>query len=219
MTTYATLCLGTRQDAVTWEKGNEGLGFTKGISIRKPAPSHDEIKGFFASDAQWLYLGGHFGGNTLYNEADTVSITFEAEQVVAKTPAGDRTLTKAADFKLHTSSRVILWGGCSVCSGEDTVRTMRQLFGPHVLLGFAGLTGWKMVDAMLGGGFLKKDHFFNRVLAHGKTSLEGVAKAWMEAARAGYGGARVEGKFRCVDREGQEWKLKDGAIVKGRMIN
>lgn len=54
---------------------------------------------------------------------------------------------------------------------------------------------------------------------HGKTSLAGVAKAWMEAARAGYGGTRVEGKFRCVDWNDQGWKLEDGAIVKGRMIN
>ncbi len=93
---------------------------------------------------------------------------------------------------------------------------MRTLFGPHVLLGFNGLTGWKMVDAMLGGGFIGAGrHFFDRVV--GKDSdAAGVRDAWMETAKFGYGGSDNESKFRAIDPDGREWKLQKGEIRPGR---
>ena len=52
-----------------------------------------------------------------------------------------------------------------MCSGRYTMETIRKLFGSHVLLGFAGETGWKMVDAMLGAGFIKAVAFVTWILA------------------------------------------------------
>lgn len=215
MTPYATLCLGTRRDAATWEAGCDGLGHRRGVSIRAPAPTADALASFFAGDAQWLYLGGHFGGTRLYNEAGTTAVSFGSDAVVVTTPAGERTLTKGREFMLHTSAFVVLWGGCSVCSGDATIRTLRSLFGQHVLLGFAGLTGWSMVDTMLGGGAMR-NHFFKRLRDGGPQTMHAVAMAWMGAAAAWYGKGPNEAKFRAVDWEGQEWKLADGRIVEGR---
>ncbi|HYF08844.1 MAG TPA: hypothetical protein VD970_14570 [Acetobacteraceae bacterium] len=214
---YSTLSLGTRQDAATWERGCGSIGLTISSSIRKSSPSIAEMKAFFSSSASWIYFGGHFSGMRLYNEDSTASVTFERTQVTL-TSGGTSAVVQqgSSDFNLHVSSRVILWGGCSVCSAQNTMQTMRSLFGKHVLLGFAGLTGWRMVDAMLGGGFLK-NHLFTRVKAT-STAPADVVQAWMGAAKAGYGGGENEVKFRAVDWDGQEWKLEGNKIIKGRMI-
>ena len=40
----------------------------------------------------------------------------------------------------------------------------------------------------------------------------------MEAARIGYGGQALEGRFRAVDFDGQAWKLAGGKIVPGGIM-
>ena len=188
---YATLALGTRQDAATWQQGCAALGFSEGVSIRDGSPTTTQLQDFFGDAANWIYFGGHFGSNSLLNEDESTSITFAGDKVTVSVAGSSATYTHGSGFNLYSSSRVVLWGGCSVCSGNSTIRTLRTLFGPHVLLGFAGLTGWKMVDAMLGGGFIKTD-FFDR-LAGGKADHVGkVAAAWMATAKAGYGGGANE---------------------------
>lgn len=175
------------------------------------------MKGLFSSSAAWIYFGGHFSGMRLYNEANTTAVTFNRDEVTLESGGGSETVKRGStNFNLHVSSLVILWGGCSVCSMVSSMQTMRSVFGKHVLLGFAGLTGWRMVDAMLGGGFLK-NHFFARIKATSTNSVD-VVQAWMGAAKAGYGGGENEVKFRAVDWDGQEWKLESNAIVKGRTI-
>ena len=218
MPTYATLSLGTRQDAATWNKGCEARGFGQSVSIRKPKPTLAEISSVFTSSADWLYFGGHYSGGTLYNEDETVRLGFEADRVEVKIDGTEHEIGKNVSdsvFNLDMSSLVILWGGCSVCSGSGSIMAMRKLFGPHTLLGFVGSTGWEIVDAMLGAGFLKKGHFFDN-LGVGIPTADKAAEAWMAAAKAGYGGVPMESKFRAIDMSGQEFKLESGEIVEGR---
>lgn len=216
----STLSLGSRQDAATWEKGCQSIGIDVLTSIRKATPTMDELTAFFAKAPSWLYMGGHFGSLTLFNDAahkgkaGAVSLEFESDKVVINVDGTTKTLSHAdGSFILDMTAVVILWGGCSVCNTTQTMKTLRSLFGKHVLLGFAGETGWAMVDAMLGNGFIKKNHFFENV--KGKTDdLEAVAQGWMKAAQAGYGRGAMADRFRAIDYDGQGWKLDDGRIVK-----
>jgi hypothetical protein len=70
---------------------------------------------------------------------------------------------------------------------------------------------------MLGGGFIT-NHFFKRVEGH-ITDPVAIRNAWMETALRGYGGGSQEGIFRAVDPDGQEWKLLNRKIVKGRTLS
>jgi hypothetical protein len=216
----STLALGTRQDAATWEKGCTGVGIGSLTSLRKSTPDMAELKSFFAETPDWLYFGGHFAGLTLFNEdrynnrAGAVSIHFEDDHVEIKIDGTIERLNKADDtFQLYRNAVVILWGGCSVCDTTYTMKTLRNLFYPHVLLGFSGSTGVAMVDAMLGNGFIKTKHFFDNV--SGKTAdLDAVTKAWMTAAQTGYGSGPMADRFRAIDFDGQGWKLEGGKIKK-----
>lgn len=216
----AILSLGTRGDASTWEKGCKALGFSVPTPIKKPSPTMKELKSFFKSQPHWIFFGGHFSGMELYNEKDSVSIAFREKSVKLRVDKTTAILkSRKAGFDLEKKCEVVLWGGCSVCSGEATIRTMRQLFGPHLLLGFAGLTGWKIVNAMLGGGFIKSpDHFFDRVKGHEDDPVA-IRDAWMETAKYyyDYTNGKVN-RFRAVDPDGQEWKLEKGVIKRGRKI-
>jgi hypothetical protein len=212
---YATLALGKRQDAATWQQGCAALGFNEGVSIRDGSPTAAQLADFFGDNANWIYFGGHFGNSTLMNEDRSTKITFAADKVTVSSGAS---FAEGSGFNMYNSSRVILWGGCSVCSGDSTIQILRTLFGNHVLLGFAGSTGWQMVDAMLGNGFIKTD-FFDRLVGSKAENGDKVAAAWMETAKDGYGGGVNESKFRAVDWEGQEWELSGGKIVKGRSFS
>ena len=212
----SVLALGTRKDAATWEKQCRALGFDVGRVVRKSDPTQDELREYFEVPAHWLYLGGHFGSLQLLNEAEDTWVLFGRDGVTVQAEKTKVELTKPAKaFRLDANCEVVLWGGCSVCENRRTIETLRALFGPHVLLGFAGLTGWKMVDAMLGAGFIKSGHFFDNVAKH-VDDADAIVQAWMRAAKKGYGGGNMEDRFRCIDRDGREWKLDKGRIRTGR---
>jgi hypothetical protein len=215
---YATLSLGTRQDAKTWDQGCQRLGMTETVSVRKPKPTDDELDSVFDSGANWLYLAGHFGVDTLYNEDGTLELTFEKNRIrVNRDGKWKRDIMKGGGFTLHESCWVVVWGGCSVCSNGENIRTMFSLFDQHLLLGFRGLTGWQVLDAMLGGGFIKDKHFFSNVRSDPSDPTV-VRDAWLEAALKGYGNTTYEGKFRAVDPDKQEWKIEKNKIVQGRQL-
>jgi hypothetical protein len=206
------LSLGTRADATTWEKGCKGLGFDAPLPIKKPSPSMDELKRFFASSFDWVFLAGHFGGNRLYNESGQVGVRFGADAVTLEVGSESVEL-KRGTSDLQLKPRLILWGGCSTLGNNALVRELATLFGNHTMIGFRAITGWKMVDAMLGAGFLAgKQHFFTRVEA-GSTSAV-LADAWMQTARLGYGGGTLENRFAAVEASGQRWILRDKTVVK-----
>lgn len=216
----STLSLGTRPDAATWERGCTNVGIDLLTSIRKASPTMAELKAFFAEQPSWLYMGGHFGSLQLFNDAahhgkaGAVSIKFDMDHVIVDVDGTSEKLSQSdGTFNVHKSVLVILWGGCSVCDTTRTMKVLRSVFGPHVLLGFAGMTGWAMVDAMLGNGFIKKNHFFDNV--KGKTDdLDAISNGWMRAAKAGYGSGAMSDRFRAIDFDGQGWKLSEGKIVK-----
>lgn len=91
---------------------------------------------------------------------------------------------------------------------------MRHLFENPTILGYSGMTGWAINNAMLGDGFIRP-HFFNN-LTVGDYSSENIVNAWINSAKWGYGGGSMESMFRAVDEDGQEWKLANKAVVKGR---
>ena len=214
------LSLGIRRDAITWKEGCKSVGLSTAKAITDPRPTLDELEHFFKSSPDWIYFGGHFGGGILSNEDGTTDIEFDKDRVtltLSPTPAShSETIFQkhSGNFGLHKKCKVMLWGGCSVCSSESNVRNLRELFNNPLILGFAGLTGWRIVDALLGGGFIK-NHFFTRI--KGKThDLSHVRDAWLRTALYGWGGTKLETRFRAIAPNGQEWKLANKAIVKGR---
>jgi len=83
-----------------------------------------------------------------------------------------------------------------------------------------------MVDVLLGGSATDKEtgkswslkkNFF-AYLKDAKQDAEAVRNAWMQAALAGHGGTTIEGAFRAIDPDGQEWKIANKEIVRGRKI-
>jgi hypothetical protein len=212
---FSTLSFGTRPDAATWESGCAGLGLTAGLSIRKGNPSLSEMATFFVDDAHWLFFGGHFGTMTLFNENNTTNAVFRTDNVLIKAGTATQRLERDTDFMLHRTAYIVLWGGCSVASSDQSIRILRRLFDSHVLLGFDGMTSWQLVNNVLAGGAVKAG-FFDRLTASTVYDVDAVAKAWMEAAKDRYGRTANASKFRAIDWEGQEWKLSGNAIKKGR---
>ncbi|MBD3298154.1 MAG: hypothetical protein GF341_05820 [candidate division Zixibacteria bacterium] len=215
--TAAVLSLGTRKDAAQWVGRCRQLGFGIASNISKPRPTMNELQAFMGSSPTWIFIAGHFAAGRLYNEGNTVSLSFANSSVDAIVDDASRTFAKDNGFALHRRSQVVLWGGCSVAGNSTYIRTMRSLFGNnHLLLGFDGVTGWKVVNTILGGGNLKND-FFDRI-GTSWFNLEHVRDAWMEAANEWYGGGSLESIFRAVDPDGQMWHISGGTIEKGAII-
>ena len=75
---------------------------------------------------------------------------------------------------------------------------------------------------MLGGGFLKKGHFFDNVAGH-ESDPVALRDAWLQAAINGCQGGTGNGSiderlFRAIDPSGQEWLTEGGRKVRGRMM-
>lgn len=242
MSTTGVLSLGPNRVANTWANGCKGLGIdVLPPFINQEAPTLDDLLLFFRTSPDWIYFAGHHLGNQLHSERMSVRLEFEKDKIKLFTgglptakgrPYEPKQTTIERDsnqFRLHVSNNlVILWGGCSVCSDHNTqpLTDLFSLFGPHVLLGFGGMTGIDMADVLLGGSATVKDkgkswslqqNFFAN-LKDTKKDAEAVRDAWMEAALAGHGGTEIEGTFRAIDPEGQEWKIAKKKIVRGRKI-
>lgn len=100
------LSLGTRADASTWEKGCKALGFSVPSPIKKPSPTMKELRGFFKSQPHWIFFGGHFSGMELYNEDDSVSVTFKEKSVKLRVDKTTATLKAGkAEFDLKKNAR------------------------------------------------------------------------------------------------------------------
>ncbi len=206
------LCLGTRPDASTFEKGCAGLGFDVPLPIKKPAPTMDELKRFFAASYDWVFFAGHFGSGRLCNEQDTVGIRFAAETITLEAGGATATLRRGT-AELQVAPRLVVWGGCSTLGSRGTVGALHSLFGTHTMLGFKGLTGWRVVNALLGEEFMKgKPSFFTKASA--TSSSAELTSAWMDTAKAGYGGGDLEDRFAAVDDTGQRWVLRDKKVAR-----
>lgn len=220
MASYATLCLGTRPDAGNWNAGCDLLGMTCAKSVYKSNPSMADVESIFTSGAQWVYLGGHFNQDKLYNHDGSTYVKFFDDRIEIRAGGASKTIERgSAGFNLNETATLVLWGGCSVFTGTATLKKMRTLFAAHVALGFYGLTGMSIVQAMLGGGFIKKPKdFFSRLQASGGADYDAAVGAWMETAAYGYGGGAIEEKFRAMDYLGQTYKLKGKTIQKDVQI-
>lgn len=240
MGTTGVLSLGPNRAANTWANGCRDLDIAVLPQfINKEAPTLDELLAFFRTPADWIYFAGHHLGNMLYSEHMSARLEFEKDKVTLITkgksvrgrPTDPQTTTIKRDssqFMLDgDDSLVILWAGCSVCSDQNTqlLTDLFSLFGPHVLLGFGGMCGIDMVDVLLGGSAtvqtgnewsLKNNFFAN--LKGKKKDAGAVRDAWMQAALAAHGGTEIEGRFRAIDTDGQEWKISKKQIVQGRKI-
>ena len=206
------LSLGTRADATTWEKGCSALGFDVPLPIKRPSPTMEELKRFFAGSFDWIFLAGHFSGDRLYNESAQVGVRFNADAVTLE-HGKDSVILRRASSDLRLQPQLIVWGGCSTLGSSSLVRDLQGLFGSHTALGFRGITGWRIVNALLGGEFMKdKKHFFTRVVA--ASSSAELTAAWMETARLGYAGGDLEDRFAAVDTSGQRWVLRDKKVVR-----
>ncbi|MEZ4553150.1 MAG: hypothetical protein AB7L91_08695 [Dehalococcoidia bacterium] len=210
------LSLGTRPDSTTWEKGCKGLGFDAPLPIKKPSPTMDELKQFFASSFDWVFFAGHFAGDRLYNQSKDVGVRFAADSVTLEV-GSDKVTVKRDSSEFGLRPRLVVWGGCSTLGLNSRVTYLHSLFGDHTMLGFRGLTGYRVVNAMLGAEFMaNRQHFFTRVEA--SSSSDVLTDAWMQTAKLGYAGGTLENRFAAVDSTGQRWILRDSQVVKDSKV-
>lgn len=216
MMSFSSLDIGNPIDGRSFEKGcRERMGMRAETSLLKTNPTLDELSQFFENYPSWLYLSGHHIPLTLYNDFG-VSIDFKATGVELTVNDKTKTISKVTGaFKVHVSCGLIVWGGCSALRNPDTVKLYRTLFDNPVMLGYAASTGYQINNAMLGGGFIRKD-FFARVQELSGNDPNALRNAWLETANWGYGGSDMEKLFRAVDEDGQEWQLESKKITKGR---
>lgn len=232
MPTFSTLCLGSRKDADQWRKGmKDKLGFTESKFVKHPEPSLAELKGFFGASDDWLYVAGHFSSvngwpswpypneSRLYNDIDndattppTAEILFRSGNVLCRRKSGsswaESLLVRGDGFKQNAKAKVVIWGGCSV-GNPNTVGTMQALFGPAVIVAFAGETGWQILDVMMGGygdssgSGWKTPNFWDK-LGSNSGDLVAVRDAWLETAGAITWGSDILSRFRVFDPDGTE---------------
>ena len=215
----AILELGNPRDANAWERGCQSLGIGNAVEpIKTMRPSLDALLKFLKSTPDWIFFSGHFLPTQLYDDGNTTSLVFAASQVTVTAGKETRIVKKGEDaFGLDRQCKVVVWGGCSVCGYKGSVDTLRSLFGPHLLLGYSESTGFAITEAMLGGGFIKKGHFFDNVKGH-ETDSPKIRDAWLQAAINGYrGGSSTPGKldermFRAIDPDGKQWWAAGGKI-------
>ena len=218
MLKFSTLELGNPTDAKTWEAGCRSLGMEVQDSVMTSSPGIARLKDFFFGQPDWVYFSGHFAGGELWGEGGD-SVTFASDHVGLSSGGTEVKLLPDNGFAMYKYCGLVIWGGCSACSSPGTLRNIRTLFVNPTILGYAGSTGWKINDAMLGGGFIRPHFFANlRASGSGPYSSRTLVNAWMEAAKWGYGGGGMESLFRAIDVDGQEWKLSKGEIVTGRTL-
>lgn len=217
MPTTSTLSLGTRQDAKYWSQECSGqLSYASTVKITEAAPPLADIKKFFASSDEWLFLAGHFTSvDHLYNEGGTIKIRFKADRVVVTHSGADTNLMKGTDFKQHGKVKAIFWGGCDVHNHKSIVDDLRTLFGNPLMIGWRGTTGWEVLNAVMGGfgntpPNPAKD-FFDRVKSN-PASETTVRTAWLDAADATQWGQApsqppYRERFSVIGSDGTEYKL------------
>jgi len=187
-------------------------------------PSIDDIRGFFGQTDDWLFFGGHFVDlprPQLYNEREDCRVEFARENVRVQVGAETTELVKGRDFRQHERVKCVFWGGCNVSTSEDTVNTLRGLFGArHLMVGWKGKTGWEVLFSLMGGFGNVPPHasrdFFDRIRG-GDTDLEAVRLAWMRTALdTDWRNYNINNRLSLIEPNGQEWIIRDGAIVRGR---
>lgn len=222
--TCSVLSLGTRKDAATWkDRVHADLGYEVGLDVRDPAPARQRILDVFRRSDDWLFLGGHFQANRLYNENDSIGITFAADSLSLHYPgSADVVLRRGVEFQQHSRIKAVFWGGCDVCNPDERVVLLRKLFGPHILVGWIATTGWEILNTVM-GAMNRPDaepDFFDRMNVGGEVD---IVSSWLAVANGVTWGAAVSGpawkeRFSVFDASGQEWVLRAGVVKKGRKL-
>jgi hypothetical protein len=111
-TTFSTLDLGEEEDGLSWISGcKDRLGMQQKTSIIKPMPTMNELVEFFRRMPEWIYFSGHLSLQELYNEGETVKVSFSDDRVTVLAGGQSRELTKASgDFQLHQESTLFVLG-------------------------------------------------------------------------------------------------------------
>ena len=223
--TASILSLGTRTDAATWKSGVESLGGTIAKDIRAPVPSVNDIKEFFASSEQWLFIAGHFSNGELYNQAhqdgdtsNVVVIKFQNDRVILNHGTNAAVnLVKGTDFSQHTNCKSVFWGGCNTNSDTSQVATFRTLFGNHTLIGWKGITGWQILNVVMGGFGNNSPNpsqdFFDR-LGTNHASATSIRNAWLDAANEAQWGdtGQTDAKFSVIDPDGSGFRIHNNTV-------
>ncbi len=242
MPTFSSLSLGSRKDADRWRKGmKEKLSYSETKWVKKVEPTMAEVEGFFGTNDDWLFMAGHFGGvqsewgswpysgdRRLYNDPDddvttppTHEILFRSDHALVRRKSGgsweEKKLRKGTELK--QSCKVILWGGCDVCSNQAQLNVIRALFGQPLVIGWLGITGWKIVDIMLGGhggnpdpGTWNTPNFWNE-LGSGHEDPVKIRNAWLKVAKSIPWGGDVLERFCVIDPDGTRHKATDEPLV------
>ncbi|MCP3404471.1 hypothetical protein [Bradyrhizobium sp. CCGB01] len=217
MATYSILSLGSRRDVKQFRKGAaEKLGLSEGAVVTGAKPSLAAIKALFGRSDDVLFLAGHYV-SSLYNEDSTIDLAFANDKLTITYDGQVTQLARGTGLK-QTGPKLVIWGGCSVCSKDATIATMRALFGPHVMIGWIGQTGWEITDIMFGGKghgntgteplpTFATPNFFD-ALGGSITDATKLWKAWLQVANGiAWGNAPNDGgpyidRFCAVDTGG-----------------
>ena len=236
------LSLGSRKDAAQFKsQAATHLSGSALSDVRKQEPTVAEIKAFFKTSPEWVYIGGHFRTdfskfkgdnnsyiNVLHNEQNndntdaTIKVEFLDDHVAVNHKGTKFELKKDTDFLLHKNLKAVLWGGCNVHSDSTTWSDLNKLFGSQIVsVGWVGKTGWELPHIVMGGTVPgpvhdkpKKD-FFELVKATSRKPSE-VKDAWLTAA-APLNWTGLESHFNVRYHEAgklQEWGIKAKKVVK-----
>ena len=217
-TTYATLELGDTADALAWEKGCESLGRMPAVSILTQWPTLAQLKAFFTTEPEWVYFSGHISGTRLYGHLDnSAELMFREDGVAIASGSGISVkydpnaiilLKEKSEFTMQKSCSLIIFAGCSAVGSLWTMTVIRKLFFNPTILGYAEQTDLATNIAMMGIG---PDRFF----ANYRGGLD-LVNAWLQSGLSV--DASKQSKFSAFDTDGQEWKLVDSKVVKGRRV-
>lgn len=232
MPKFSTLVLGTRNDADRWRKGmKDKFNCTESVFVKNPLPTVADVSAFFSQSDDWIYLGGHFAPPVMYNEQQTLLLTFKDDRVIVeRTETGTKTtreLRKNVEFKQHANLKAVFWGGCSVAE-PATIATLRKLFGAVTIVGWRGKTGWELSDMTMGGWgnppyppnppTWRTPNFWDALGAHTEDPVR-LRNAWLSTARAINWGPPKSGepsylsRFCVVDPDGKYHYGDDEPLV------
>ena len=191
------------------------MGFDVPLPIKKSKPKFEELKGIFSNKMDWLFLAGHSWGHNIYNESETVKITFRSDKIICTIDGSNKVLKKGtADLNCLDSVRLIILGGCTMLDDRNDILTFRTLFNKSVFLGFKEQTNWRRINRVLGEESL---NFFT----YAKDNIDNpnkLVKIWLEVAVSKFGSS-VERTFASIDDSGRRWVIDKGKIINDLVVN
>lgn len=118
----------------------------------------------------------------------------------------------------HGNCKAVFWGGCNTNSSNAQVTLFRNLFGDHTLIGWKGITGWQILNVVMGGFGNSPPNpaqdFFD-LLGATPDDPATIKNAWLQSAiDSSWGdGTQTDDKFSVISPSGSGFKISGNSII------